>query len=174
MDYIIESSNRLYGSIPRMPAEYPSTVAYYEALFNEQLGFTKIASFENKPSLLGFDFPSWGAEETFSVYDHPTVTIWEKSDDWDLEKARRILNPFAAANAPNLLPREGASNALLLQPSQYRLCKAVIHSTTGSHRTSLLVHLGGYGGFFGYKSQRYLSCHLFFSSVSRCLTVVMG
>ena len=52
-----------------MPAEYPSTVAYYEALFNEQLGFTKIVSFENKPSLLGFDFPSWGAEETFSVYD---------------------------------------------------------------------------------------------------------
>ena len=120
VDYIIESSNRLYDSIPRMPAEYPSTVAYYEALFNEQLGFSKIASFENKPSLLGFDFPSWGSEETFSVYDHPAVTIWEKSDDWDVEKARRILNPFAAANAPNLLPREGVSNALLLQPSQYR------------------------------------------------------
>ena len=120
VDYIIESSNRIYDSIPRMPAEYPSTVAYYEALFNEQLGFSKIASFENKPSLLGFDFPSWGSEETFSVYDHPAVTIWEKSDDWDVEKARRILNPFAAANAPNLLPREGTSNALLLEPSQYR------------------------------------------------------
>ena len=142
VDYIIESSNRLYGSIPRMPAEYPSTVAYYEALFNEQLGFTKIVSFENKPSLLGFDFPSWGAEETFSVYDHPTVTIWEKSDDWDLEKARRILNPFAAANAPNLLPREGASNALLLQPSQYRTMQS---GDTFDDRFSSNIFAGSFG-----------------------------
>jgi YYY domain-containing protein len=120
VDYIIESSNRLYDSIPRMPAEYPFTTAYYESLFNGQLGFVNVASFENKPSLFGFDLPSWGAEETFSVYDHPTVIIWEKSDEWDIEKARRILNPFASANAPNLSPQEGAANALLLQPSQYR------------------------------------------------------
>ena len=120
VDYIIESSNRLYDSIPRMPAEYPFTTAYYESLFSGQLGFINVASFENKPSLFGFDLPSWGGEETFSVYDHPTVTVWEKSDKWDIEKARQILNPFASANAPNLSPREGAANALLLHPSQYR------------------------------------------------------
>ena len=142
VDYIIESSNRIYDSIPRMPAEYPSTVAYYEALFNEQLGFSKIASFENKPSLLGFDFPSWGSEETFSVYDHPAVTIWEKSDDWDVEKARRILNPFAAANAPNLLPREGTSNALLLEPSQYRSMQS---GDTFDERFSSGIFAGSFG-----------------------------
>ena len=71
VDYIIESSNRLYGSIPRMPAEYPSTVAYYEALFNEQLGFTKIVSFENKPSLLVLIFPHGGLKKR-SLY---TITL---------------------------------------------------------------------------------------------------
>ena len=83
-----------------------------------------------------------GAEETFSVYDHPTVTIWEKSDDWDLEKARRILNPFAAANAPNLLPREGASNALLLQPSQYRTMQS---GDTFDDRFSSNIFAGSFG-----------------------------
>ena len=119
VDYIIESSNRLYDSIPRMPAEYPSTVAYYQSLFSGELGFEKIASFENKPSLFGITFPSDGLEETFSVYDHPTVTIWEKSNEWNIEKARKILNPFASANAPNLMPKEGNQNALMLQPEQY-------------------------------------------------------
>src|SRR5207247_2325383 len=38
-DYIIESSNRIYGSIPRLPERYPMTVEYYRMLFSGDLGF---------------------------------------------------------------------------------------------------------------------------------------
>ena len=57
VDYIIESSNRLYDSIPRMPAEYPSTVAYYKSLLSGELGFEKIASFEKSHLSLVLLFP---------------------------------------------------------------------------------------------------------------------
>ena len=115
-DYVIEASNRLYDAIPRMPAKYPATSAYYRSLFSGDLGFNLVATFENKPSLFGINLPSPGSEETFSVYDHPTVMIWEKTPNWDVNKARAILNPFAAARAPNIEPRSGGWNALMLRP----------------------------------------------------------
>ncbi|MDP6298973.1 MAG: DUF2298 domain-containing protein [Acidimicrobiales bacterium] len=116
IDYIVEASNRLHDAIPRLPAEYPATSAYYRSLFTGGLGFDHVATFENKPSLFGVDLPSRIVEETFSVYDHPTVTIWKKAPNWSLGEARKILNPYAAAKAPNLEPKVGAWNALMLQP----------------------------------------------------------
>ena len=38
-NYVIEASNRLYDAIPRMPAKYPATSAYYRSLFSGDLGF---------------------------------------------------------------------------------------------------------------------------------------
>jgi hypothetical protein len=34
-DYIVLSSNRLWGSIPRLPQRYPMTTLYYDLLFEE-------------------------------------------------------------------------------------------------------------------------------------------
>ena len=45
-DYIIEASNRLYGSIPRMPAEYLRTSSYYEASFRANLGLKLLQTSE--------------------------------------------------------------------------------------------------------------------------------
>ncbi|HPD42591.1 MAG TPA: hypothetical protein PLD43_13640, partial [Anaerolineae bacterium] len=45
VDYIVLSSNRLYGSIARLPQRYPLTVAYYQALFDGSLGFEPVAEF---------------------------------------------------------------------------------------------------------------------------------
>ena len=118
VDYIIEASNRLYGSIPRVPAEYPGTSKYYSALFSGNLGFELVANFENSPSLFGIDFIDANGEETFTVYDHPRVTIWSKTDRWSRNEASRILNPFHAIHAPNLEPKDANSNALLLRPSE--------------------------------------------------------
>tara|TARA_B100000131_G_scaffold304226_1_gene329018 strand:- start:91 stop:4623 length:4533 start_codon:yes stop_codon:yes gene_type:complete len=117
-DYIIEASNRLYDSIPRIPAEYPGTNSYYDALFSGELGFELIANFENSPSLFGLSFKDSNGEETFTVYDHPSVTIWAKTDEWDRTNALKILNPFRATYAPDLEPRDASSNALMLRTSE--------------------------------------------------------
>jgi len=104
VDYIILTSNRLYASITSFPEKYPITTAYYKALFDGRLGFVKIAEFTSRPSLpLPFNmcvplpYFSYGAiassnapcqgiafiddfvDETWTVYDHPKVTIFQKT-----------------------------------------------------------------------------------------------
>ena len=105
-DYVILSSNRLYGSISRVPDLYPRTSQFYQDLFAEKLGFKKIAEFTSRPSLpipflhiclkppftnygiishtladrckYGLSFVDDYADETFTVYDHPKVIIFSK------------------------------------------------------------------------------------------------
>jgi YYY domain-containing protein len=117
VDYVIETSNRLYGSIPRNPARYPSTVLYYQYLFDGRLGFEKVADFTNYPNLFGIEVPDQSAEEAFTVYDHPKVTIWHKTDAYSHDRALALLNPDMAEGAVNLPPAEAARNALLLRPA---------------------------------------------------------
>jgi YYY domain-containing protein len=121
VDYVVEASNRLYDSIPRVPAKYPSTTAYYEALFDGRLGFEQIAEFQNTPSLFGIDIPDAGAEETFTVYDHPTVTIWAKTDTWSVERATAILNPAQSKAAVDIVPSASGTNALQFGPNDVGL-----------------------------------------------------
>ncbi len=116
VDYVIETSNRLYGSIPRNPARYPSTTLYYKYLFDGTLGFEKVADFTNYPRLVGVEVPDQSAEEAFTVYDHPKVTVWRKTAAYSHERALALLNPDLAEGAVNLPPSEAARNALLLRP----------------------------------------------------------
>ncbi len=119
IDYLIESSNRLYDSVERFPARYPATVAYYDALFDGRLGFREVARFTNEPSLLGITVDDADAEETFTVYDHPTVIIWQKTDAWSTTSARRVLDPDRAANSFDTEHRQAGANALQLTPDEY-------------------------------------------------------
>ena len=103
-DALIVYSNRLYGTTPRLPERYPLTRAYYELLFDRQLGYEPAARFTSYPNLYGAalvdetfarpDLPeprfpatdaaaraafpvSLGyADESFTVYDHPKVMIF--------------------------------------------------------------------------------------------------
>lgn len=90
-DYVILSSNRLYGSIPRMPLRYPIATRYYHLLFDEQLGFHKVAEFTSYPQLFGYELPDQDADESFSVYDHPNVMIYQKGDDFDPQQVQYLL-----------------------------------------------------------------------------------
>lgn len=76
VDAIIMASDRLDLSIPRLPARYPLTLHYYQLLFSGQLGFHLAAQFENRPSLLGLTLDDRGADESYSVFDHPVVRIF--------------------------------------------------------------------------------------------------
>jgi YYY domain-containing protein len=112
-DYIAFSSNRAYASIPRLSMRYPFTTAYYEALFAGQLGFELLAEFVSYPALGPCQFPDQEipfalpnprftnarpceipfppAEEAFSVYDHPTVLIFVKTDAYSRALAEEVL-----------------------------------------------------------------------------------
>jgi hypothetical protein len=85
IDYLIMSSNRLWGSIPKVPKRYPLTAKFYEDLFAEKLNFKKVAEITSYPCFppIGepwFCIPDQSAEESFTVYDHPKVLIYKKVD----------------------------------------------------------------------------------------------
>jgi YYY domain-containing protein len=92
-DYIVTVSNRLYGSTARLPARFPMTINYYNALFSGALGFERVADFTSGPQLFGIELDDqFAAEEAFSVYDHPRVQIFQKTPAYDRERAAALLS----------------------------------------------------------------------------------
>lgn len=78
-DFLVLASPRFYRTIPNLSIRYPLTTKYYTALFNGDLGYTVCATFDSKPTLGAWQVTDDGAEETFAVFDHPTVLILKKS-----------------------------------------------------------------------------------------------
>ncbi|MFA4826909.1 MAG: hypothetical protein WC596_01485 [Candidatus Shapirobacteria bacterium] len=50
-DYLIMSSNRLWGSIPLASQQYPQTSKFYQDLFSEKLNFKKVIEINSYPGL---------------------------------------------------------------------------------------------------------------------------
>ncbi len=104
-DYIILPTNRRYDTHSRNESRWPMTNAFYDALFSGELGFDLRIyfqeTFEFGPLRISdqhlpiYDSPAWlnefEPEEAFSVYDHPVVFIFEKSDDFSMEQVQEIL-----------------------------------------------------------------------------------
>jgi len=111
-NYIVIPSNRAYDAMPRLPLRYPLTLKYYQALFDcncsgdalenrayglkppftSPLGFELVANFESPPSLGFLTFPDQSADESFTVYDHPKVMVFKKTQDFSIEHVRALLN----------------------------------------------------------------------------------
>ena len=117
-DYMVLYSNRMYGTIPRLPERYPLSSKYYRQLFSGTLGYELVhyeAAYPNflniafihgtfrRPALpepeelqrmgfadieLNFGF----ADESFSVYDHPLVLILKNSVKLDTETLEKLLS----------------------------------------------------------------------------------
>ncbi len=118
-DYIILSSNRLYGSIPRLPMRYPMTTLYYKLVFEGKLGFKQAAKFTSFPTIFGLPFDDSGAEEAFSVYDHPVVYIFQKTPQYSEAQVRRYLDSVDLEETIQMWPKQisEAPTALLLPPA---------------------------------------------------------
>ena len=132
-DYILIYSNRLYGTIPRLPERYPVSREYYKQLFSGGLGYSLEARFQTHPNLFGIGFldDTFGrpdlpepvgmersdpysvslnlgfADESFSVYDHPKLLIFRNDDLLDSETIyNRILDSSSGfPNEPLGIPR---------------------------------------------------------------------
>jgi YYY domain-containing protein len=79
-DYLVIASNRLYAPIGRLPGRYPMTSQYYRLLFEGGLGYRKVAEFSSYPTLGTIFVGDDGADESFTVYDHPRVLIFANAE----------------------------------------------------------------------------------------------
>ncbi len=110
--YIILATQRLSGTITRLPQRYPISSRYYRLLFDGQLGFDLVASAQNGITLDGvvigddrFDSTAprglssdafvwnWGrADESFTVYDHPLPLVFKKTRNLSRDELRALLS----------------------------------------------------------------------------------
>jgi YYY domain-containing protein len=144
-DYLFISSNRQYGSIGRVPSRYPLTTAYYRLLFNcpaptdiwvcadrakpgqghNAIGYELVQVFETNPHLFGVEVSDQGAEESFTVYDHPQVLVFRRTDAYNADELRATLAAVDLSHvqhkAPNELQAGPVRTAQLeLPPSRWR------------------------------------------------------
>ena len=128
-DYLVLYSNRLWGTLPRLPDRYPYSATYYEKLFGGELGyelaftdtrpvqslgityrenqfarvpFDPPAGFEQPTGKLLTISPGW-ADESFSVYDHPQVLIFKNTGQLD---RFRFLEEFGFNSPTSLTGRQ--------------------------------------------------------------------
>ncbi len=145
-DYIMISSQRAVWSLPRLPLTYPMTTRYYESLFNGALGFKLAAQFHanyqigplyisdtaaqlswGKPPVVGWPPPGdLAVEEAFSVYDHPPVWIFAKTENYSRENTIRVLGAVDLSQVIVMNPLEAtqAPNGLMLSPEAQALNQA--------------------------------------------------
>ena len=140
-DAIFVTSNRQWASVTRIPERYPLTTEYYRALigcppekdviwcynvarpgqFEGRLGFELVAVFESYPTLeipglFKYEFNDQFAEEAFTVYDHPKVLIFQKTDSFNAEAVRAHLSAVDLSNVVHLTPRQASHYKPLMLP----------------------------------------------------------
>ncbi len=119
IDAITMPTERLSKSIPRLPARYPLTIRYYDLLFSGQLGYHLAAQFENHPNLFGITLNDSGADESYSVFDHPTARIFVRDNPYPYtsEQLLHKLTDGIQLPAPGA-QLAGDQRSLLLTPQQ--------------------------------------------------------
>ncbi|MFW6183805.1 MAG: DUF2298 domain-containing protein, partial [Chloroflexota bacterium] len=145
-DVIALSSQRSLWNTPRLPLTHPLNIAYYESLFDGELGFELASEFHAELNVgplyisdtggqiawghypeIGWPPPGeFAAEEAFSVYDHPPVWIFRKTEAYSAEKAQDILNRVDLDNVTAMNPGEAsqAPNGLMLDTQEREMQRA--------------------------------------------------
>ncbi len=82
-DYFLVQSRRVFFNHQRARKQFPKTAHFYDMLFAEKFGFEEIKEFHQYPTLslgkFSLEFPDEKAEETWSVFDHPVIRVFEKT-----------------------------------------------------------------------------------------------
>ena len=89
--YVVIVSRRNYGAIYHLRALFPVAACYYRSLFGGQLGYSLAARFSNYPHIANWVWNTDEAEETFQVFDHPVVYIFQRSQVQTPEQIRSTL-----------------------------------------------------------------------------------
>ncbi len=142
-DYAAFYSNRAYGSVARLPAEYPQSSAFLRLLFAGDLGYRLERSFSSYPSLAGFELrdepyaraglpvparigdsapePGRGlglnlgyADENVIGYDHPQVLVFRNLDRLSPSEIRSRIDD-ASAHSEETPPLMLPPDALMAQ-----------------------------------------------------------
>ncbi len=86
-DYILIPSRRIFKN--QSNYQFPVSQSYYDNLFFGQLGFSPIASFmDNNYTVLNPE----SAEETFSVFDQPTIRLFQNQKHLTQDQIYSILS----------------------------------------------------------------------------------
>ncbi|HET59091.1 MAG TPA: phospholipid carrier-dependent glycosyltransferase, partial [Chloroflexi bacterium] len=125
-DIIMMTSNRQWGTTTRVPERYPMTTMYYRELigcppdkevfwcyavaepgmFEGNLGYRLKEVFQSNPNIGSIAFNTQFAEEAFTVYDHPKVLVFEKTDDYDRAKVTDLFYAVDLNNVVHMLPAD--------------------------------------------------------------------
>ena len=141
-DYHMFFSNRLYGTIPRLPERYPFSGEYYRLMFSGRLGYELVNFQTAYPDLLGvrlvddtfgrpavpepdalnasggapFTLDLGFADESFSVYDHPKVLIFQNVERYDAETIRSAIEHATPLDTSRGTPADGEVVGLMMSP----------------------------------------------------------
>ncbi len=91
-EYMVIASNRLYTPLQKLDdckkykSCYPIASKYYKDLFAGRSEFEIIKEFSVQPSLkilnTEYQIPDKSSDESFTVYDHPTIYIFKKTQSY--------------------------------------------------------------------------------------------
>ena len=145
-DYVVFYSNRAYGSVSRLPDEFPRSWAFYRLLFSGELGYQLEQAFTSYPALAGVhlrDDP-YGrgglsapplaasenagqtgglvinlgyADENVIGYDHPQVLVFKNAERLDAPQIHERITSLANASTPHHAPLMLSPGALQEQQS---------------------------------------------------------
>jgi len=106
VDYIAIAGVNRHQQFTAVPEMYPAVADFYDKLVAGKLGFALQRRFTTYPSLGEWELEDYGAEPSFVGYDHPTVWIFRRTDDfasawehWGRELAKNSHCGDAAAVA---------------------------------------------------------------------------
>ena len=94
-DYFIIQSRRVFLNHMRLGNQYPLTAQFYQLLFDGSLGFKLVKKLDSYPQINIANFnliiDDEQAEETWSVFDHPVIRIYQKTNKMSQEAYQELI-----------------------------------------------------------------------------------